>query len=116
MPLLMPLTRHNQTLIMYLAGISIASIYVRTYDASMHPPPYLLLIDPWQGKKEMLMTLVKHPRNSHPEMDSPFKIPSKYAPDEGRIGSFFWDGARSSPYFTHNALGQKMLNAFLVCS
>ena len=54
-------------------------VHICTYDASMHPPPYLLLIDPWQGKKEMLMTLVKHPRNSHPEMDSPFKIPSKYA-------------------------------------
>ena len=76
-----------------------------------HPPPPHSM----EGrKKEMLMTLVRHPRNSHPEMDSPFKIPSKYAPDEGRIGSFFWDGARSSPYFTHNALGQKMLNAFLV--
>ena len=74
----------------------------------------LLLLIAWKEKKEMLMTLVRHPRNSHPEMDSPFKIPSKYAPDEGRIGSFFWDGARSSPYFTHNALGQKMLNAFLV--
>ena len=54
-------------------------VHICTYDASMHPPPYLLLIDPWQGKKEMLMTLVRHPRNSHPEMDSPFKIPSKYA-------------------------------------
>ena len=77
-----------------------------------HPPPPPHSME--GRKKEMLMTLVRHPRNSHPEMDSPFKIPSKYAPDEGRIGSFFWDGARSSPYFTHNALGQKMLNAFLV--
>ena len=87
---------------------------IENYSTSPVLAPILLLLIGWKGKKEMLMTLVRHPRNSHPEMDSPFKIPSKYAPDEGRIGSFFWDGARSSPYFTHNALGQKMLNAFLV--